>query len=189
MPWDRRGGHGLGPTGDHVTWSLAEGARGTRWRESATRDGALVRSLLLEVTPVGAVARLEISTAGGLLTLHAASDGSAIHGNVVTAHGIRHLAFDWSPSHELVIGASPTAAAIVVRRLATTVAVGRIAEVDVLAVDDTLEPHSARWEIERPAVDRWLLQPVTDGRTAWEVHVAPDGLPILPGAETWPLES
>ena len=189
MTWDRRGGHATGPTGDRITWSLAEGARGTRWRESASRGGALIRGILLEVTPAGGVMRLELATAEGLLTLHPEPDASAIHGNVVTPHGIRHLAFDWSPSHELVVAASLATDTVAVRRLAATVPVGGRAEVDVLAIDDALQPRPDRWAIERPADDRWAFQPKRAEHPGREIRVGPDGLPILDAAETWSLEA
>ena len=47
----------------------------------------------LEVAPNGRVTRLELTTGAGLLTLHPEPDESALHGNVVTPTGIRHLAF------------------------------------------------------------------------------------------------
>lgn len=188
MTWDRRGRHATGPTGDRITWSLAEGARGTRWREAVARDGALIRSLLLEVTPAGAVARLEITTVEGLLTLHPEPDASAIHGNVVTATGIRHLALDWSPVHELIIDGSPTTDAVLVRRRAATVAVGSSQDIDVVAVDDTLHPRLERWTIERVAPDGWRFRTIPDGGADREIRVATDGLPILDAAATWTLE-
>lgn len=189
MTWDRRGGHATGPAGDSLTWSLAEGARGTRWRETTSRDGALMRSVLLEVTPTAAVARLEISTSAGLLTLHPEPDASAIHGNVVTPHGIRHLAFGWSPSHELIVVNSPTIDAVLVRRRAPTVLVGGRAEMDVLSIDDALQPRSERWVIEREASDHWRFRPLAEGRDARTIRVAPDGRPILGAEETWALEA
>ncbi len=189
MTWDRRGGHATSPAGERITWSLAEGARGTRWRETASRDGALIRSILLEVTPARAVTRLELATADGLLTLHPEPDASAMHGNVVTPNGIRHLAFDWSRSHELVVAASLVADAVAVRRLAATLPVGGLAEVDVLAIDDALQPRQERWTIERPADDRWAFQPNQAEHQGREIRVGPDRLPILGAAEMWALEA
>lgn len=189
MTWDRRGGHAAGPTGDRITWSLAEGARGTRWREAASRDGVLIRSIVLEVAPAGAVMRLEVATAEGLLTLHPEPDASAMHGNVVTPHGIRHLSFDWSPSHELVVAGSFIADAVAVRRIAVTLPVGGHAEVDVLVIDDALQPRPDRWAIERTASDRWTFQPRQADNPGREIRVGPDGLPMLDAAETWALEA
>jgi hypothetical protein len=188
MAWDRRGGHATDPRGERLVWSLAEGARGTRWRESVSIDGALIRSLLLEVTPAGAVARLEISTVEGMLTLHPEPDASAIHGNVVTPRGIRHLAFEWSPSHELFVAGSPATDAVAFRRLSTTVAIDGAAIVDALAIDDRLQPRVEGWRIERPAADRWRLGPSDRTGTAREVGVGPDGLPVRVGSESWLLE-
>ena len=87
----RSGGRATLPNGATIVWSVAEGSRGRRWRESVTDEGGLVRSLLLEVTGGGRPARLELTSAAGLLTLHPATDQAEIHGNVVTPTGIRHL--------------------------------------------------------------------------------------------------
>src|SRR5689334_6864494 len=90
--WLRRAGSALRPGGDHVTWSVAEGRRGRRWREVVVDAGGAVRhSLLLELDPDGRFSHLELSTAAGLLTLHPEGDGT-LHGNAVTGDGVRHIA-------------------------------------------------------------------------------------------------
>ena len=95
------------PDGAQLTWSLAEGGRGRRWRASRVRDGRLEGTLLLEIDGAGRPARLELGTADGLLTLHPDRGERELHGNVVTPNGIRHLRFDWSPAHELVVDGFP----------------------------------------------------------------------------------
>lgn len=116
----RLGGCGVGLDGEQLVWSVAEGARGGRWREVASLGGAVRRSVLLEISPAGRVTRLELATAAGLLTLHPEPDESALHGNVVTTDGIRHVALAWSPDHHLLVLASPAAAAVIVRAVAGT---------------------------------------------------------------------
>jgi len=76
-----------------VTWTVAEGRRGRRWREVVSRDGAIIRSLLLETDVDRRFSHLELSVAGVLLTLHPESDGS-LHGNRVADDGsaISHVA-------------------------------------------------------------------------------------------------
>lgn len=147
------------PTGEVAVWSAADGARGTRWREAIERDKHLVRSLLLEVAPDGTPTRLELTTTAGLLTLHPEPDGSALHGNVVTPSGIRHLAFAWSNAHVLLVEGSPVADAVA----AGTRGVGdRAGEaVDGVRIGDDLVPVPGRWPVP---VDR------------------------LGNADTWPLE-
>ena len=86
----RRAGRGRVADGTDVTWSVAEGRRGRRWREVRTREEGIVARLLLETDPDGRFAHLELSTAAGLLTLHPEGDGT-LHGNAVTADGVEHV--------------------------------------------------------------------------------------------------
>ena len=187
MPPVRRGGHARDPLGDLLTWSVAEGERGTRWREALERDGALIRSLLLETAPSGRPTRLETTTRAGLLTLHPEPDESAIHGNVVGRAGIRHLAFPWSAEHELFVFASPATATIIVRRLARTMAMGAARDLELLAIDDELEPTLARWRVVRVASHSWRLADI-DGSNEREMTVTDDGRPVLLDERSWPLE-
>ena len=89
--WLRRGGRGRAPDGADVTWSVAEGGRGRRWREIVATGAGIRSSLLLELDPDGRFSHLELSTAAGLLTLHPEGDGT-LHGNTVTATGVDHVA-------------------------------------------------------------------------------------------------
>jgi hypothetical protein len=184
----RRGGRATTLGGDQLLWSEAGGARGTRWRESLVRDGALVRSLLVEVSTAGRPTRLEIATPAGLLTLHPERDESALHGNVVGADGIQHLAFVWSSEHELLIFGSPASATISLRRLAGTLVVGSSRELDVLRIEDDLVPRPARWHVERIARHAWHLRD-RDGTDERRLTVDDDGRPLLADAVTWPLEA
>ena len=120
----RRAGRASQPGGAIVTWSRAEGAHGTRWREVITTADGLVRAVTLEVSATGRSTRLEVATKTGMLTLHPEPDESALYGNVVTATGVRHLAFDWSPDHEILLLASPASATSAFVRLAEVVSVG-----------------------------------------------------------------
>lgn len=184
----RRGGRATTIGGDLLLWSEAEGTRGTRWRESLVRDGALVRSLLLEGSTAGRPARIEMTTSAGLLTLHPEPDESALHGNVVRADGIRHLAFAWSAEHELLILGSPASATTTLRRLAGKLVVGSTRVLDVLRIDDELDPRPARWNVERIARHAWHLRDV-DGSEERRLTVDDDGRPLLTDAVSWPLET
>lgn len=183
----RRAGRATTIGGETLTWTEAEGTRGTRWRESLARDGNLVRSLLLEVSGVDRPTRLEITTAAGLLTLHPEPDESGLHGNVVRSDGVDHLAFAWSPEHELLVLGSPASATITLRRLAGRIVVGATRTFEVLQIDDALDPRPARWIVERIARHAWHLRDA-DGQEERRLTVDDEGRPLLTGALSWPLE-
>jgi hypothetical protein len=112
--WLRRAGRGIDADGAVVTWSLAEGRRGRRWRESRVRGEAILSSLLFETGPDGRFTHLELSTPAGLLTLHPEGDGT-IHGNTVTDGGVGHVVgLPWDADGVVLVeGSSVTAAAAV----------------------------------------------------------------------------
>ncbi len=174
--------------GESLTWTEAEGRRGTRWREALRRDGSLVRSLLLEVSASGRPTRLEVTTAAGLLTLHPEPDESALHGNVVRGDGVDHLSFGWSAEHELLVFGSPASATITLRRLADLMVVGATRTIDMLRIDDTLEPRAARWTAERIARHAWHLRDA-DGHEERRLTVDDEERPLLTDAISWPLEA
>lgn len=180
----RRGGSATLPDGGEIAWSVADGRRGRRWRAATTRDGVLTASLLLEVGADGRPARVELTTAAGLLTLHPEAGGS-LHGNVVSAGGIRHLTFDWSDDHELEIEGTPIPSAVTAARLASTVRVGegRIAPVVIVGHDLVVRVGARRFE-RLDAAGSWRI--VGDGEANLLV-VDTDGLPVWPGrASDWP---
>lgn len=183
----RVGGRAALPDGGHCFWTAAEGVRGTRWREAAVVDGALVRSVLLEVAPNGRSTRLEVTTAAGSLTLHPAADGAELHGNTVWAGGVRHHAFAWGPEHRLVVIGSPIATAIAVQGLAARVAPGGSGSLWVVRVDDDLDPRAERWRVTHDGVGEWVLQSPDGGSLALTVDQA--GFALLPDAERWALEA
>jgi hypothetical protein len=143
--------------------------------------------MLLEVSPAGRPTRLEVVSATGLLTLHPDADGRELHGNAVTTTGIRHLRFDWSAEHDLIVGRSPVAAAVATRRFADLLAVGEARPVPAVWVDDMLEPRPGAWQVTRTAPDGWHLRDL-DGTEVRIVTVDEDGIPVLPGGVRWPLE-
>jgi hypothetical protein len=159
----RRAGRGRLPDGSTVVWSVSEGTRGRRWREiRRTAAGELVTSLLLETHPDASFAHIELSTAAGLLTLHPESDGT-LHGNIVTAQGIRHvIGLAWTPRSVVLVEASVLASAAAMCTLAGKPADGvRITlELDILPIGESVS-----------------------------VEVDRDGLPVLDDAAAWPLEA
>jgi hypothetical protein len=184
----RRGGRGTTLGGHTLTWTQAEGDRGTRWREALERNGNLVRALLLEVSPQGRPTRLEMVTPAGLLTLHPEPDESRVNGNAVGLDGVRHLSFAWSSEHDLLILDSPASAGIVLRRLAAVVPVGASRTLDLLHVDDDLDPRPVQWVFDRVERHAWVARG-TEGTTERRLTVDDDGRPVLAGAVTWPLEA
>ena len=163
MPdWLRRAGHGRVADGSTVTWSVAEGSRGRRWREAVTAgQGSAIRSsLLLELEPDGRFSHLELSTAAGLLTLHPESDGS-LHGNVVGSDGIRHIrGVPWQPDDVVEIeGSIVSAVAARARSAGGGVRIGL--------------------DLSITRTDRVALGPIAADAL---------GLPELDSGTTWPLE-
>jgi hypothetical protein len=161
----RRGGVSTTATGERVVWTIADGRRGRRWRESVTRDGALLRTVLFELDPSGRVGRLEVATATGLLTLHPDGDGRTLHGNVVSADGVRHLTFDWGPDRGMLVDGSPASSTI-----AAVSAVTR-----VLRIADDLEPHLERWDraagADLDAATASLIATDADDEATWPLEL------------------
>ncbi len=184
----RIGGHGRADAGEAVTWTSAAGARGTRWREVIRTAEGRVRTVLLEESTDGAPTRLEIASVAGLLTMHPGPDGSSIHGNVVSADGVRHITLGWRVGHVLLVAGSPVTAAVGLRGQFRAIAVGGTAAAAGVWVDDALEPHVGRWAVTRVDTGVWRLE-ADDGSPAFDIRVDAEGLPVLDGASAWPLET
>ena len=169
-------------------WSVADGRHGRRWRESLIGAGILVRALLVETTTDGAIHRLEIGSAAGLLTLHPETSGGTLHGNVVRPAGIDHLRFDWGPDRAILIDDSPAMTAIAVAILGRGLAAGERRTMDVLRIDDRLVPAAARVEVGRLASGtiRWSGPDTTSDAT--DVVLDEAGLVPSSGRTIWPLE-
>lgn len=165
MAWLRIAGTGQALDGAIVTWSVAEGRRGRRWREAVVRDGAVVHSLLFELDPEGRFAHLELTTTAGLLTLHPEGDGT-IHGNAITGAGISHVrGLPWQPDDVVLVEGS-----VVCQVVAGAWQAARGSE----------EPGIVRIAPDLSLVrDRFaIVAAPADGR----------GLPVLEDAREWPLE-
>ena len=179
----RRGGRGTLADGADVVWSIAEGARGRRWRAARIEDGCLRLALLLETDRPGRMTRLELSSAEGLLTLHPEPDESALHGNVVTPTGVRHLSFAWSPEHELFVDGMPIAAIAALPRLAGSLPPGTSRELPCVRVDGSLHVRAETMRLKRVDKRSWLLE-------GERIEVDDDGTPAgFAGPAEWPLEA
>ena len=183
----RRAGRATLADGTALVWSVADGRRGRRWRAVTTRDGILTATLLLEVGVDGRPARLELATAAGLLTLHPEGAGS-LHGNAVTADGVRHLAFAWSDEHELAIDGVPIGSAVTARRLADAAAVGEGRTVSVVAVAADLSVREETLDFVRLDDATWRIEGDGEGESR-TVAIDERGLLVwAAGAGEWPLE-
>lgn len=192
----RRAGEGRLSSGETVTWTIADGTRGQRWREALVSDGRLVRSVLVEVGVDGSIGRLEVASAAGLLTVHPAADAATLHGNVVSFGGIRHLTLGWSGAHRLVVDRSPAMAAIALAGLAPDpVPTGSTRRLPVVWIGDDLRPAPADLIVTRREDGSWDLE-IDDATGCRRIpvpgpgpfSVGPLGLPVLSESSVWPLE-
>jgi hypothetical protein len=169
----RRAGTGRLDDGTVVVWSVAEGAKGRRWREVRSGPGGVISSLLLETDPARRFSHLELSTAAGLLTLHPEPDGT-LHGNIVHAGGIDHVVGRrWAAGAVLSVEGSPTATAAASWQLAGSggeLASDSLASSVIVGLELELREWQAGWASDAPAT--------VDG----------DGLPRLAGGNSWPLD-
>jgi len=178
----RRGGRLVEPDGRVVTWSMAEGTRGRRWRWSVVdRRGALVAAHTVELGPDGRFARLESAAAGGLLTLHRETDGS-LHGNRVAERGVDHLTVPSPAPDALVVGSSPLGPAIASPALPVDGGA-----VDIVEVGEDLGVRIAEASVRRHGDGIIELR---TGLGARRVRLDADGLPAADEASStsWPLE-
>lgn len=108
----RRAGTGKLADGSVVTWSVAEGDQGRRWRWTVAARDVLRQAGLVELDPTGRFMRLELETAGGMLTLHPAADRGTAHGNVVRMRGVEPIEVAWSDEATVGIVGDPFGSAV-----------------------------------------------------------------------------
>jgi hypothetical protein len=192
--WLRRAGHVRSADRASVTWSVAEGHRGRRWRELVRvgngRPG-IRHSLLLETDPDGAFSHLELSTEAGLLTLHPEDDGT-LHGNAIVDHaeaglrdatGVEHVrGLAWARDGLALVDGSLVCQLAGVHLLGARLAAMTSRDQPVIWIPETLWLEVKPVRIERIDDRRWRFgaSPV--------LEVNEDGLPVLPDGSIWPLE-
>ena len=163
-------------------WSVADGRRGRRWRETVVDGAGLRHALLLETAPDGAFSHLELATPAGLLTLHPEGDGT-LHGNSVETGGIRHVVgFAWEPDGVVDIEGSPVAGASCAHLLAAKVEPGDSTRRTILRVTAALLLTTGPGTIERLDGEAWRIA------GGAPVRADADGLPVLADRASWPLE-
>lgn len=162
----RLAGRGRRTDGALVTWTVAEGQRGRRWRETVVLGGALVHCLLYETGTDGRFTHLELASPTGMATLHPEGDGT-LHGNVVRADvGVGHvIGARFAADDLLLVAGSPIAEA------AAAWAAVRAGTLDGV----TLDP--ATLVVVPGHIQRAALGPVDER-----------GVPFLDDAAVWPLE-
>ena len=180
----RRAGRVVLADGRTITWSVAAGRRGRRWRTSTTgSNGALESVVLLELATSGALSKLEVAASDGLLTLH--PEGEHLHGNVIDADGVRHLTFDWGRAHALVlegVGLPVLAAA----RTAVPTGVGERRVVPAIVVRRDLDVAPATVTLECLGPNTLAFETRGHRRVLELDH---DQIPVeLRSGGDWPLE-
>lgn len=194
--WIRRAGRAGLIDGSILLWSMAEGARGTRWRASTRIGGAVTSDLLLEVGRDGRPGRLEVTTAVGQLTLHPEHDQRTAQGNVVGPDGVRPINLPWSPAHWFEVRLGPVVSAAMVNALRSQVGVGEHRIVPGLHVDPQLRVWYGIRSVERRSETGWTIEEADE--SSWELELDADGVPRFEGgqgddprtalAPVWPLE-
>ena len=185
----RRAGTGTLADGARLVWSVADGHRGRRWRAVAALDDAVTHALLLEVDVAGRPDKVELATPAGLLTLHPEEGSGRLHGNVVTAAGVRHVALAWGPEHGLEVEGRPIASAVTAHHLASSVAVGEGKTVQVVVIGPDLSVVESTRRYARLGEGEWRVESTADGTPPWILRIDARGVPHLPDdAEAWPLE-
>lgn len=188
-PYLRRAGAGTLADGSELAWSVADGSRGRRWRAVATLDGAITHALLLEVDVGGRPSRLELTTPAGMLTLHPEEGSGRLHGNVVTAAGVRHLALPWGDGHGLEVDGRPIAAAVTVHRLAAATPVGEGRTVPVVSIAPDLLVTEATRRYQRVSEGEWRIESTPGDAGSVRLVIDDRGIPVpAADAREWPLE-
>jgi hypothetical protein len=155
----RRAGTGTLADGAVVTWSVAEGTRGRRWRWTLASGPGLQHAGLIELDAEGRFARLELETGEGMLTLHPAADRRSIHGNVVRAGGVDPLELPWSDDDRIWIVGDPFGSAV------------------------------AGWRGRGWLVGMDLSIQRADGGNSAALDLDGRGIPLVTGAREWALET
>ncbi len=113
--WLRVGGRGRLADGAIVIWSVAEGARGRRWRWVIDDVGVVRHAGLVELDGEGRLTRLELDGSAGLLTLHPDGADGSLHGNLVDDGGVRPISFEGATAAGIVIDEDPFGTALLAR--------------------------------------------------------------------------
>jgi hypothetical protein len=180
--------------GASITWTVAEGHRGRRWRELILVGGGrsgIRHSLLLETDPDGRFSHLELSTEAGLLTLHPEGDGT-LHGNAIVDHreaglrdatGVEHVrGLAWPVDGIALVDGSLVSQLAGIRALRERVEVTESRAHPAVWIPSTLWIEVKPVHVERIDERRWRFG------DSGIVEVDDEGLPVSPDGALWPLE-
>jgi hypothetical protein len=195
----RQAGHGVDRLGRAVTWTIADGERGRRWREvtagaagEATESPAgepaasLAHAVTIETGHAGQWVRLEVAAPAGLLSLHPDRDGS-INGNVVSETGVRHIALGVVEPPLVDVRDSLVAETALCRALERLVAAGEGITVSVVRVSPSLDVAVGELQVMRQDGRTWEL---TDDAGIRTISMGDRGAPVTADAGAkWPLET
>ncbi len=190
----RAAGRTRDSAGRLVLWSVAEGARGRRWREVAL-DGAaraVARSVTFETGLDRRPTRFETSTPVGLLSLHHEADGH-VHGNLVRANGVHAIDVAGGLLPLFDLPESPLLGAALCWALELELAVGQERDLIVCRLEVGDESPRAGVGVAsqdlraaRVGAGEWQLE--GSGLEPRHLFVDADGLPLPEPAERWPLD-
>ena len=172
----RVAGWGSLADGSNVTWTVAEGRRGRRWREVVAGGPTAGQAVLLETAPDGRFSHLELARPDGLWTFHPEGDGT-LHGNHVAGPdpGVRHVdGWPFGPRDVLLVEGSLVSAAAIAWAHRDVLAPGARATVAgvVIGQDGSLAANAAI------AIDRLDERHWTVGEGS-PFEIDDDGLPVL----------
>jgi hypothetical protein len=183
----RKAGTGRFGNGDRLVWTVAEGAKGRRWRWTHTNDGGIVAVGLLELDADGRPTKLELAGPAGMLTLHPSADDRALLGNIASPQGMRHIRMPWSDGHALVVEGEPLVAAAMCHRLAGAIGPGGEADLRVVVVEPGYALRDCRSKVMRDSVERWRLEASPHPKVRLAIDA--DGVPVgMQDDASWPLE-
>ena len=182
----RVAGWGRLADGSHVTWTVAEGRRGRRWREVVAGGTTAGQAVLLETAPDGRFDHLELARPDGLWTFHPEGDGT-LHGNHVgeAEPGVRHVAgWPFGPGDVLLVEGSLVSAAAIAWAHRDRRAPGESTAVAgvVIGQDGSLAANAAI------AIDRLDERHWTVGQGS-PIAIDNDGLPVVEGGGRAPLDA
>lgn len=195
-PRVRLAGHGVDRLGRDVTWTIADGERGRRWREVTARpigadtadrgSGGVAHAVTMETGHAGQWLRLEVAAPAGLLSLHPDRDGS-INGNLVSEAGVRHIALGAVEPPLVDVRDSLVAETALCRALERVVTAGEGSTVSVVRVSSTLDVEVSELQVMRTDARIWEL---TDADGIRTVSMGDRGAPVTVDAGAkWPLET
>jgi hypothetical protein len=183
----RKAGTGRFGNGDRLVWTVAEGAKGRRWRWTHTNDIGIVAVGLLELDEDGRPMKLELAGPAGMLTLHPSGDERELHGNVASPQGMRHIRVPWTNAHVLIVEGEALVAAAMCHRLAKAIGPGGETELRAVVVEPGYALRDCRVRVQRDGPERWRMDASPHPKVRLAIDA--DGAPVgMRDEASWALE-